>query len=322
MKKYRAGLIGYGGIGRSWAKTFAGDAKGRWDLACICDIDETKLAEACLATTADARPPLLRRALAAGKHIIAEKPIASNLDDEDRLLEDIEASDRLVGVNLFNRNAWYHKEAIEFIASGQIGKLGIVRLCHMTAGRMPGVGHHAEGPTFRDCGMHYVDVARWIAASEYDRWDAQAVRMWGEDEPWWVSVHGTFVNGVAFEITQGFVYGQLAEHKINNSYCECIGTKGVTRSRHNFANSTLEMHGTSRTVEKTAPYGGKKMDVMIDLLARSIDAGKNLGLPSARDSVIASRVSQQMHDDAKAAGPPTIGTPEVMQEIIQHKQRH
>src|SRR6187551_441386 len=35
----------------------------------------------------------------------------------------IEVSRRIVAVNLFNRNAWYHEQSLTFIASGQIGKL-------------------------------------------------------------------------------------------------------------------------------------------------------------------------------------------------------
>lgn len=73
----------------------------------------------------------------------------------------------------------------------------------------PGEGHEYEGPAFHDCGMHYVDIARWYAESEFKTWNAQAVRMWNYKDPWWLQCHGTFENGVVFDITQGHVYGQL-----------------------------------------------------------------------------------------------------------------
>ena len=345
MEKHHVGIIGYGAIGRHWAHNFAHSPGDRWQVDYVCDIDPARLAQArkalpgvrtvqdagvvmadsdveavCLSTTADARPLLIRQALAAGKHIVAEKPIGPNIAEEEALLAEIEASDRLVAVNLFNRNGWYHHEAQAFIADRQIGKLGVVRVWHLTAGLMPDEAHFSEGPCFHDCGMHYVDVARWYAGSEYAQWHAQGVRMWGEAEPWYVSVQGAFENGVVFQITQGFVYGQLAEKKINASGTELIGTKGVIRMSHDFVNATLQMHGVGRTVHKTDSYGGKKFDVMIDVFTRSLDAGKDLGLPAARDSVIASRVSQQMHDSAKAQDPPSIGTAEEMQEIVRSKQ--
>jgi predicted dehydrogenase len=81
------------------------------------------------------------------------------------MVREIEASDRLVAVNLFNRNAWYHKEIQQSIAD-EIGDLAVIRICHMTPGHMPLEGYDPEGPPFHDCGMHYVDVAK----SEYQSW--------------------------------------------------------------------------------------------------------------------------------------------------------
>lgn len=339
-KRYRIGVIGYGNMGRGWCKTIA--ESDRWELVSVCDISEAARAEAAqahpgiattsdqdeliadetldavgLATLADHRPAQIRAALAAGKHIVAEKPIAADIPTEEALLAEIEASDRIVEVNLFNRNAWYHAEAHRFIDSGQIGKVGIVRACHMTAGMMPGLGHAPEGPCFHDCGMHYVDVARWYAHGEYDQWHAQGIRMWDEADPWWVSVHGTFDNSVAFEITQGFVYGSAGKELRNNSYYEVIGTHGVVTITHDFVNAHCRFNGVDETVDKTGPYGGKKLDVMFAKAARSIDAGQPVDdLPTARDSVIASRVSQAMVDAAAAGHCPAIGNRDDYDDVI------
>ena len=54
----------------------------------------------------------------------------------------------------------------------------------------------------------------------------------------------------------------------------------------------------TRTVRKEASYGGKKLDIMVDVFAKSLDAGKNLGYPTARDAVVASRVSAEMVEQA------------------------
>jgi myo-inositol 2-dehydrogenase/D-chiro-inositol 1-dehydrogenase len=226
----------------------------------------------------------------------------------------------LVAVNLFNRNAWYHKDIRDFIAKGEIGDLAIIRVCHMTPGHMPTEGHDPEGPPFHDCGMHYVDLARWYAASEFEKWHAQGIRMWDYKDPWWVQAHGHFKNGIVFDITQGFVYGHLARDKTHNCYVDAIGTKGICRMRHNFIDATIEMHGIHSTVNRTGPFNDKKLDVMVDLFVRSMAAGKNLGLPSARDSVIASEVSWAMLHDAVAHAPPVRGSKKEMQEILKHRR--
>ena len=226
----------------------------------------------------------------------------------------------MVAVNLFNRNAWYHKALRAFISEGEIGKLGIIRVCHMTPGHMPGEGHEPEGPPFHDCGMHYVDVARWYAQSEYATWHAQGLRMWNHKDPWWVQVHGTFASGVVFDITQGFVYGHLARDKTHNCYVDVIGTKGICRMHHDFQVATIECHGINCTTHKTAPFNDKKLDVMCSLMAKSLRAGKNLSMPSARDSAVASEAAWAMLADAVKNNPPAIGTQSELKQILQHRQ--
>ncbi len=342
-KKFRVGVIGYGRMGRGFVAAM--QQSGFWSIAAICDVNAASRelaaktvpgakiltdAEAIFAdpaidvvglfTLADARPALIRRALAANKHVMAEKPIGADVKTEWELVKEIEASDRLVGVNLFNRNAWYHKEIQGFIAEGEIGELAIIRVSHMTPGHMPTEGHDPEGPPFHDCGMHYVDVARWYAKSEYQTWHAQGIKMWNHKDPWWVQVHGQFTNGVVFDITQGFVYGHLAKEKTHNCYVDCIGTKGIARMRHNFIDATIECHGINTTVHKTALFNDKKLDVFVDNFARSLRAGKNLGVPQARDSVIASEVSWAMLNDAVKNAPPVVGTKKEMEQILTHRR--
>jgi len=273
-----------------------------------------------LFTLADSRPAMIRRALKEKKHILAEKPIAADVKTEWQLVKEIEKSGRLVAVNLFNRNAWYHKEIQQYIADGEIGDLAIIRVCHMTPGHMPGEGHEPEGPPFHDCGMHYVDVARWYAKSEFKDWHAQGLRMWNYKDPWWVQAHGTFDNGVVFDITQGFVYGHLAADKTHNCYVDCIGTKGIARMRHDFKTATIEVHGINQTVTHSDPFNDKKLDVMVDLFARSLIAGRNVGVPTPRDSVIASEVAYKMLNDAIDHTPPVIGTPQEMEEILANRR--
>src|ERR1035441_1848601 len=67
---------------------------------------------------------------------------------------------------------------------------------------------------------------------------AQGIRVWGDKDPWWVQAHGTFANGVVFDITQGFIYGHLAKEQPHNCYVDAIGTKGVARMRHDFAEAS------------------------------------------------------------------------------------
>src|SRR5208282_1120099 len=132
-RRLRAGIVGYGRMGRGFVAAM--QQSEFWEVAAICDnspnarelaaksvprvqiqsrpdaiFSDKSIYVVGLFTLADARPAQIRRALKAKKHVIAEKPLAADVETEWQLVKEIEASDRLVAVNLFNRNAWYHKD--------------------------------------------------------------------------------------------------------------------------------------------------------------------------------------------------------------------
>jgi len=182
-KPYRLGVIGLGNMGARYLEAL--HANPNYMVSWVCDRNPSRLAWASeliyevivgedadqligevevdilgVFTLADVRPHFIRAALSRRQHVIAEKPIAASIPEEQALLREIEASDRLVAVNLFNRNAWYHHEMQSFIQQGEIGELAILDISHQTPGGMPEEEHGPEGPPFHDCGMHYIDLAR------------------------------------------------------------------------------------------------------------------------------------------------------------------
>lgn len=338
----RIGVIGYGGMGRGTARALAADPA--WELVAIADrsaalreriatdhpgvgvlddgdaiLADPSLDAVALMTLADQRPGQIRAALAAGKHVWAEKPIGASVEEEQALLAEIEASDRHVAVNMFNRNAWYHDRMHAFIAAGEIGSVVHVRVRHQTPGLLPGRGHGPEGPPFHDCGMHYVDVARWYANSEYAAFQAQGVACWGHPEPWQVEAIGRFENGVTFAITQGFIFGHEAAEKRVSCGLEVIGSRGVIVMEHDFDTVRIDLRGTETVSQESGPYGGKKLDVMAARLAAAINGGP-VRYPTARDSVVASVVSWQMLDLARANAP-QHGVPADLERVVAHAQR-
>ncbi len=331
MEKLRIGVIGLGRMGKKHlAELVKSDA---WDVVCVCDIDEgrreqalsiapnveftlneddiflnTSIDAVALCALADGRYERVAKAIKHGKHIFVEKPLASDISLEEKAVELIEKSGLIATVNLYLRNAWYTNEMKDFIRSGEIGELAIVRICHMTPGLSPGEGHEAEGPAFHDCGMHYVDLARYFAESEYKTFHAQALRMWNYKDPWWLQCHGTFENGVVFDVTQGHVYGQLSKDQTHNSYFDIIGTKGIVRMTHDFKTAVVEKHGITVTDTVEHPHGDKNLDNMYRLLAKAIRDGKSDTLPTFRDSFVASKLAWEMLEDARRHDLPSMGT--------------
>ncbi len=344
MDKLRIGIIGVGRMGKKHlAELVKNDC---WEVKYLCDISEARreaglalspssiftknendifldpsIDVVALCALADGRYDRIAKAVKYGKHIVAEKPIASSIKLEEQAVDVVEKSGLVSATNLYLRNAWFTNEIKRFIKSGEIGDLAIIRVCHLTPGLAPGEGHEYEGPSFHDCGMHYVDIARWFAESDFKTAHAQAIRMWSYKEPWWLQCHGTFTNGVVFDITQGHVYGQLSKEQTHNCYFDIIGTKGIVRMTHDFNIAVVEERGVSTTNIIKHPYGDKNLDKMYELFAKVVVGDKNQAktLPSFRDAYMASKFAWEMLHDAAQHELPAIGTLKELEEI--HRRR-
>lgn len=343
--KIKVAIIGFGRMGQMYCKEM--QYSGEWDILYICDtnpdarekarnivpastrivsdedilFNDPQVEVVGLFTLANSRKEQIEKAVRTHKHIIAEKPIADTQEKELEAVNLTEHADIFSTVNLYLRNAWYHQAMKQFIQEGEIGELAILRICHMTPGLTPGEGHEHEGPAFHDCGMHYVDIARWYAESDYKTWNAQGIRMWDYKDPWWIQCHGTFHNGVVFDITQGFVYGQLSKDQTHNAYTDIIGTKGIVRMTHDFKTATVELHGVNRTLCLQQPFGGKNLDKLCKQMAASIRSGiRDNSLPSLRDSIEASHYAWSFLEDARHNCLPSIGNLQTLEEIRERRK--
>ncbi len=305
---------------REWAAKDAPEALVTDNPGQIYADPEIQLVVLC--ALANSRKEQIERCFAAGKHVISEKPIGVTPGQEKELVALAASVPQFSAVNLYLRNSWYHQEMKAFVESGQIGDLAIVKICHMTPGLAPGEGHEYEGPCFHDCGMHYVDIARWYAGAPYKTWNAQGIRMWDYKDPWWLNSHGTFENGVVFDITQGFVYGQLSKEQTHHSYVDLIGTRGVIHLTHDFKTAHVEMRGTDKTVILDKPFGEKNLPVLCSEMAHSILSGRrDPAMPPFKDAAEASEVAWKMLEDAREHEMPVKGTDEELVQIRERRSR-
>ena len=341
------GLIGFGRMGRCYLNMLQRDKRYRVTHICdpdpscralahelapnaqLCDNEESVLGAAdvqvvLICALADVRMRQIRAALAAGKHVITEKPLADSVEHEWQVVEacdEAECHGLFCTVNMYLLNSWYRHELCRIINSGELGELAIIRICHMTPGLAPGEGHEAEGPAFHDCGMHYVGLARFLAGSEYHTWHAQALRMWSWKDPWWLQAHGTMQNGVVFDITQGFVYGQMSKDQTHNSYVELLGTQGFCHMSHDFKRAWIDLHGVNVTEHIERPHGGKNIDVLLDQMAQSITTGqRHPEMPCLRDSAIASEIAWKMLENARCHEMPAIGNNDELEQIRERRR--
>ena len=172
-------VVGCGRMGRAFIDAMQAD--GRYVIAAVSDTSEaarnfararlphaavypngdTLFADAGklgldavgLFTLADARPDLIRQALACDLHVLAEKPIATDAQTGWRLVETIEATRASCPVNLFiathviTTNPRVQSPADRSASTG-------FRVCHITPGLMPARDRSRSAKQFHDCGRH------------------------------------------------------------------------------------------------------------------------------------------------------------------------
>jgi predicted dehydrogenase len=118
-----------------------------------------------IATRPAERPELILRAVEAGKHVLAQKPLALDLDVARRLVEAAEHADVRLAVNQNGRWAPQWRAATRLIEQGAIGDIFAVTHLH-DKGLPPLVGTHFDELdhfVIYDYDVHWIDISRcWL----------------------------------------------------------------------------------------------------------------------------------------------------------------
>jgi len=184
----KVALIGCGSIGQKRARSL-GDAQ----LVAVCDAVPdraaalAKTAHGCavaadwetivslpgidvviVATTHDLLAPIAAAAVAAGKHVLIEKPGARTAAELECVAQAARRTGALVRVGFNHRYHRAFRKAREVFESGVLGELMFVRGRYGHGGR---IGYDKEwrahpeisgGGELIDQGMHLIDLARWF----------------------------------------------------------------------------------------------------------------------------------------------------------------
>ncbi|MDQ3690079.1 MAG: Gfo/Idh/MocA family oxidoreductase [Chloroflexota bacterium] len=121
-----------------------------------------------IAASSTAHSELIRAGIARGIPIFCEKPLATNLEDTKRLVDEVEASGIAFQLGFQRRFDAAYREARRLVEDGSLGRLYVVRL----AGHDPEPPHEAyipaSGGIFNDFSVHDFDVTRWLTGQEVE----------------------------------------------------------------------------------------------------------------------------------------------------------
>ncbi len=150
----------------------AADIANREGVACSPSwqslIDRDDIEAVVVATTHDQLAPVSLAALRAGKHVLCEKPMSTNVAEAAGLLEATRHAGRVLKVGFNHR---YHPailRARQAVDEGQLGPLLFIR-CRYGHGGRPGYEHEwrmdparSGGGELLDQGIHAIDLFRWF----------------------------------------------------------------------------------------------------------------------------------------------------------------
>lgn len=117
-----------------------------------------------IATYTNSHLPILKDCVAAGKHVLCEKPIAPTLEKSLEFVKIAkEAKTRVLVGHVLRHNKTYQKIA-ELIRSGAIGKPKLFRMVqnHQALNWDRYKELMKDTSPLVDCGVHYVDIVQWI----------------------------------------------------------------------------------------------------------------------------------------------------------------
>jgi predicted dehydrogenase len=222
-------LLGVADLDRARAERIAAGARAFSDYHDL--LASAEVEAVVVSTPPPSHQEIVTAALAAGKHVLCEKPLAPTPDAARRMVEAARRAGKLLTTG-FNHRFFpavrFLKQALD---SGRLGKLDHVRAFagHEGLSQFPAPWMYDKevigGGALMDVGIHVIDLARYVLGEVSQVYGVASSRVWGlpaED------------NGIAILRSPAGVPAALhatwSEWKGYRFYLEAYGDRGMARA--------------------------------------------------------------------------------------------
>ena len=192
-------------------------------------------------------------AMAAGKDVVSEKPMATTLEDCDRIVDAVRRTKRFFGLSMQNRYSYWCRTVTDLIRSGELGDVKMM-WCHEFRGpllrKVDNWYHYMEtsGGPFLEKNSHHWDIFNWWMQAP-----AKSV---------YAKTHNTGAHqGDIWDMAMAMVEyenGVLANHTLSlatrfshNLEMGVIGTDGWAKSERTPDGGTVTYHDNTSPQEMT-----------------------------------------------------------------------
>jgi predicted dehydrogenase len=305
MKRYGVLLVGCGSMGEAHIEKIY--KKENVDLIGVVDLDIEKAKEfankySALSFASDYREygncssldivivatypsthfEIVDYFLKRGKHILCEKPVASNIEELDKFEKCVKNSKSkiLIG-HILRHNSTYQKVA-QMINEGCIGKPVTMRISQIKNARENWdnniINLLKDVSPIVDCGVHYIDMMRWFTGEEVTSINGLGQKFYSEQDA--KNNNYELVNLTMSGGSTGFIEIGWGKYLREEHTSEFIGPLGRIRiiyksqrpDHKNFGNLIEFEHYPEGTLEEyNISYDGKPTDRQFDYLINMIE---------------------------------------------------
>jgi len=243
--------------------------------------------------------------------VLCEKPIADDVADAEEMIAAMRAAGAELSIGYVYRFSHAATQIKRWIDDGAIGDPRVLRLeylWHLHGQWRPGPegnwivspywrGRMAEGGPLVDCGVHFIDLARWWLGSEIV--DARVEAAWVSrvefEAPDHVWAHLVHANGAQTACEVSFSYGHNAKEPAPLFSYDIIGDGGTIR----YEREGWRLEQRDGMGVETGPSSGEKgFWEMYATWRDAIATGDYSEMPSAEDGMIATRIATELTERA------------------------
>lgn len=265
--------------------------------------------------------PIAIDALRAGKHVICEKPMSSDVKDAQKLANEADKAAKKGQIFMMGLNNRYRGEAQllkKYIDAGDLGDLYLGKCGWLRRSGIPGLGgwfttkSMSGGGPLIDLGVHALDLCWWlmgapdpvsVSASVFDQlgkkeWERRGSPGKYDIEDAAVS-HIRFANGAAIMLEVSWILNTSAERFT----CEVMGTEGGGSIEPDFR-IVKDIHGSPTDLLPVAPrINGHEQEIVhfISCIRES-----RAPISGARDGLAVQKMLDAIYRSGESGKPITI----------------
>ncbi|MHB0875357.1 MAG: Gfo/Idh/MocA family protein [Anaerolineae bacterium] len=303
MEKVRIGIIGAGIMGHQHARI--AKEHPRAILVAVCDTNAARAAElagkhgvtACASVDELLRQPLdavviavpdflhygpVMAALGAGKHVLVEKPLTTDVAEGERIAAKVAETGLRLMVNYSNRWISSYTQTKQAIANGQIGEVlwGYARKNDTINVATDMLAWSAASSPAWFLASHDIDFVRWCIGAEatevFATGQRRVLTQLGIDTYDGIQALVRFANGAGVTFECGWVYPNTFPTAVDSTI-ELVGSEGViqiertretlamaTKAGYQYPKSSMTMEVAGRLTGALPISAGSFIDALLD----------------------------------------------------------